>query len=355
MIRFLVICTVFFIAYLGFTTLGCLDSKVVITVYDYYFETKLFTLAALMVIAVLLVLVMLKMITLMVELPWLIKNKLASKRMQRATNVITKAMVDLLINDKLKAIEEIKKLDSNLSVEQRELFELIKAETAIDFEQKIECLRNLGASKNYNYFGIKRLSQVFYENGFYEQALDCAIKAFNSNETDSDILEILINCYAKLGLWSKFTFIVSKLAEIDQKRLLSMANKISEYNLLAAKTMLELGEDNEVMNYIESSLEFNPVDIEALDLYYALNLNLNQAADNLEILEEAFISAPCFEIAEIYIRVCDLQPQEIYDNLARLVDQKQYYHIFLAIAAYLDLPEKIQGLKSPKLLPPPVV
>ncbi len=351
MIRFLIICTIFFVSYLGFSVLSQLDSKVIFTIADYQLETTLFTLAAGFVISVLFVLVTLKLVFLVFQTPAMIMEKLVTRKNQKTTSNLIRAMADLLIDNKTKASEELKAVIGSAKPEHKEIIELINAEIATDFDQKIQGYRWLVSSHYYNYFATKRLAQVFYNNRFYEQALDYAAKAFNSYESDSEILEILLHCHAKLGLWSKFAFIVTKFSKADKKRVEALTNKISEYYLLAAKDALEIGQDQEATGYLEQSLEFNPSYIAALDLYYALSINKHTNSENLEILEEAFILSPSFEIAEIYIRACDLPAQDIYNNLAKLVDQRQYYSVFLAIAAYLDLPEKAHYLREPKLLP----
>jgi tetratricopeptide (TPR) repeat protein len=260
-------------------------------------------------------------------------------------------MAKLLIGNKLKSAEIAKTVNPNISAENKELFNLILAESEGDIEQKIQYFKGLVGSKNFNYFALKRLAQIFHNREVYQRAEDYAIKAFNLNELDSDILEILIHCYANLSLWSKFTFVISKLSKVDPEKLSKLAGKVAEYYLLAAKNVLELGNDKEATNYLQSAFEFNPAYIEALELYLALNINLHQQNRNLEILESAFIANPCFEIMELYFRTSNLPAPRIYEELATIVDPKQHLGLFLAIAAYLNLPEKIMVLKEQKLLP----
>lgn len=346
MIRFLIVCAAFFIAYLGFSALAVFDSKIFVTAYNYSVETTIFSFIAVLLILVLLIAFALKTIFFIFDIPSLINKKLAASRNKKVTFGLIKALSYLLINNKSKSVEEVRKFAGTIKPEHKELFELLQAETADNFDHKIQHYRMLKSSTDYNYLAMKRLAQTFYSQGLYEQAVEYASVAFNANEHDQEIIEILINCYGKLSLWTKFTFMVQKFSKLELENQGNIQSVIANYYLIAAKDMLESGQDADAIGYLESALEFNPVFTPALDLYYALNINLHKASDNLEIVEDAFIANPTFELAEIYIKASDLPAQEIYENLAKLVDQKQYYPVFMTIAAYLNLPAKLEYLRA---------
>lgn len=346
MIRFLIVCAAFFIAYLGFSALAVFDSKIFFTVYGYSVETTIFSFIAVLLILVLLISFALKMVFFVFDIPSLINKKLAASRSKKVTFGLIKALSYLLINNKPKSLEEVRKFTTSIKPEHMDLFELLQAETAVNFDHKIQHYRILKSSNDYNYFAMKRLAQTFYSQALYEQAIEYASGVFNANEHDQEVIEILINCYGKLSLWPKFTFMVQKLLKLERENSNNIDAVIAEYYLIAAKDMLESGQDADAISYLESALEFNPIFAPALDLYYALNVNLHKASDNLEVVEDAFIANPSFELAEIYIKASDLPAQEIYENLAKLVDQKQYYPVFMTIAAYLNLPAKLEYLRA---------
>lgn len=350
MIRLFISCAVFFLIYLGIVFLRELDTDVSFVVYDYFFETTLLSIIASFIILVFLSIAASKIIFLIFTLPFIIKKRLNLRKAQKTTNMLMQAISYILIDNKFKALDFCKKLEPTLQTEHKELFYLILAECEEEFDKKVHYFRTLSSSKDYNYFAAKRLSQIFYDNHFYEQSEDYATKVFNLNEFDLDILEILINCYAKLGYWSKFVFLVSKLSRVSQKKLSSISEEISEYYLLAAKYTLEIGDDVEAMGYIESALELNPGYLEALDLYLSLNLSFRNKANAFDAVKLAFEANPSFEIAELFIKIANSSESDIYDDLARIADPKKHEGLFLAIAARLNLIEKVKGLREPRLL-----
>ena len=83
----------------------------------------------------------------------------------------------------------------------------------------------------------------------------------------------------------------------------------------------------------------------------SLNVNLGRGSSNLEILRSAFATNPSFDVAEMYIKSSNFTSLKIYESLADIVDPKNHQALFLAIAAYLGLPEKITFIREQKLLP----
>jgi hypothetical protein len=145
--------------------------------------------------------------------------------------------------------------------------------------------------------------------------------------------------------------VVSKLAKIDKEKLQSIKEKISNYYFLAANNMVETNDDKTAIQYLESAIKLVPSNYQALNLYFSLNSS-SKNSKNIEMLKNAFIEKPSFEIVQIYREFTLMPSSEIYEDLAILVDHKKYFGLFLAIATYLDLPEKIEILKNePKLLP----
>lgn len=350
MVRFLIVCCTILILYLGFSAVAEFDANVSLQIIDYEIETTLFTLITCFVFALCAALIVLKLVFLIFDFPYLIKKRMHLRKAHRVNHALTQSMVYLLANNKFKAADYAKKVARDLASEQKDLYNLIQAEAEEDFDKKVDYYRVLINSKDYNYLAAKRLSTVFIRGGFYEQAEDYASRAFNINEFDSDVLINLLECYANQKLWNKFVYVISKLARVDAKKLKEISSLISDYYVQAAKDTLEKGEDHQAINYIESALELNPSNTAAVDFYLSLNLSLNRGEDNLEILQNALSINPSFEIAEIYIRASSEEPEQIYDRLASLINPQKYRSLFLAIAAVLNLPHKVEALVEPKLL-----
>ncbi len=351
MIRLLIISITFFLLYLGFTTLNQLDSTLTINFYDYHLETSFFTFISLYILLTILSLIVIKIILLIIDFPIILKKIFSVKKAGNVNYMLMKAMAQSIIGDKSQSLVMIKKIAGYLSEENRIFYILLLAESEKEIDTKIKYLQQLEQSKHYTSFVNKKLAQLYYQNNMYEQSENYAVRSFNLNESDSEILEILIDCYAKLSLWTKFVFVVSKLAKIDKEKLQSIKEKISNYYFLAANNMVETNDDRTAIQYLESAIKIVPSNYQALNLYFSLNSS-SKNSKNIEMLKNAFIKKPSFEIVQIYREFTLMPSSEIYEDLAILVDPKEYFGLFLAIASYLNLPEKIKILKNePKLLP----
>ena len=161
---------------------------------------------------------------------------------------------------------------------------------------------------------------------------------------------MLLRIYAALEAWHKLVFIVSKIKRADSKLLQKHSSEIAVYYYEAAKAQLKLGSDENALRYLESALELCPDYLEALNLFVDLSINLQNTAYILKILKAAFLSNPCFEIARMYVASSRNSADANYGILASMANPMQYPDLFLAMAAYLDLPDKVASLKSSKPL-----
>lgn len=345
MIRLLIICCVFLLLYLGFSILDQLDSRLTISFYDYYLETSFFTFISLYLLLTIVTIISIKLILLIIDLPWTLKNLLVSKKVISANYQLMKAMVEAIIGDKSRSIITVKKIAGSLNKENEIFYKLLLAECEEPVDLKIKYFQELEQQKYQTAFVTKRLAQLFYQNNIYDKSENYAVRSFNLNESDSETLEILIDCYAKLSLWSKLAFILSKLAMVNKEKLQSIKYKISDYYLLAAQNMLEISDNKNAIYYLELAINLVPSNYQALNLYFTLNIS-GKNNRNIEMLKTAFIERPSFEIVEIYKKFTKVANIKIYEDLASLVDPKDHLGLFLAISAYLDLPEKVEILRN---------
>ncbi|MCC8398793.1 MAG: heme biosynthesis HemY N-terminal domain-containing protein [Rickettsia endosymbiont of Labidopullus appendiculatus] len=349
MIRLLIFCITFLLLYFSFSMLSQLDSRLTLNLYDYYIETTFFTFVIIYILLALFTGIFFKILFLIIDLPANLKDIFFSKRASNDNYLLMKALAEYIAGEKLKSVVTSQKISYGLSQENKVFHTLLLAEAETDLSVKIKYFQELEQSKHYIPFVTKRLAQIHYQNNMYDVAENYAVRSFNLNESDSETLEILLNCYAKLALWTKFVFVVSKLSKVDGQKLESLKNKIADYYVIAAKNMLEINEKKEAIYYLESAIKLIASHIEALNLYLSLNPS-KRNNKNIELLQAAFTESPSFEIVELYKKFSANTPLEIYDDLANLVDSRQHLGLFLAIAGYLDLPEKIQNLKEePKL------
>ncbi|NRB10836.1 MAG: hypothetical protein HRU35_04390 [Rickettsiaceae bacterium] len=350
MIKFLILCIIFFLTYLGFSALSELDSNAYLTFYNYQIETTIFTLSACFLLFLFVSFLILRFIFLFFGLPGLIKKSWQQKKIKNINNKLLKALSELLIGNKEKSLTITKKLLSDIDDDKQDVTNFILSEAEKKIDKKIFYLRNIINKKNYSVYATKSLALIYFNNADYKDAEECATKAFNENDTDTELMLLLIRIYAKQNLWTKMVFIVSKLQRANVKLLTEEAEEIAKYYYIAAKDTIIAEEDGEAIKFLESALELKPDYIEALNLYAELNTNIQNTAEVLKVLKTAFSAKPCFEIAEMYIESSHSSINVIYGTLASIVPPKNYNGLFLAIAAYLNLPEKIQELRDPKLI-----
>lgn len=349
MIRLLIICIIFLLLYLGFSLLNQLDSILTINVYDYHIESTFFTFIVIYILSAIISFSALKIIFLILDIPLHIKTRFLMRQVHNTTEQLMKAMGAFIIGDKAKTRNFIKRIKSPLKGDNQIFYTLLLAETEEDPEQQIKYLQELEQKLSPG-FAPQRLAQIFYQKGMYQEAENYAIRSFYLNEYDINTLEILIDCYFKLCEWEKLTFITSKFNRINRTKFEPIKNKLAYYYTLAAQNMLDEKDTKKAIYYLEIALTIVPSYYEALRLYLTLNYSSKQNLD-IQMLKDAFIANPTFEIVELYHRFSPMPPLKIYEDLATLVDPEHHLGLFLAIAAYLDLPDKIQCLKhSPDLI-----
>ncbi|WP_425363459.1 heme biosynthesis HemY N-terminal domain-containing protein [Candidatus Tisiphia endosymbiont of Hybos culiciformis] len=345
MIRLLIFCSTFLLLYFSFSMLSQLDSRLTLNLYDYYIETTFFTFVILYILLTLSTAIFFKILFLIINLPSNLKDIFFSKRASNDNYLLMKAMAEYVSGEKSKSLVTSQKISYRLSQENKVFHTLLLAEAETEMSVKIKYFQELEQSKHYIPFVTKRLAQIHYQNNMYAIAENYAVRSFNLNESDSETLEILLNCYAKLALWTKFVFVISKLSRTDTQKLESLKNKIADYYVIAAKNMLEINDTKEAIYYLESAIKLIASHIEALNLYLPLNSS-KWNNKNIELLQIAFAENPSFKIVELYKKFSANDSLKIYDDLTNSVDPKQHLELFLAIAVYLDLPEKIKNLKD---------
>ena len=348
MIRLLVICIIFLLAYLGFTALSQLDTAISFNLYNFYIETTFFTFVSIFILSVLFLFIAFKIIFLFLDLPSNLKHFFYSRQLINSNYLLIQAMIEYIMRKSTRSIPEIKKISPYLKPENIEPYNLFMAESEGDPEKKIQLFQKLEKSKNYSAFVTKRLARLYYQKNMYSIAEGYAVKSYNLDETDGETVEILIDCYAKLFSWTKLAFLIAKLHRLDKEKYYSIKDKLADYCVQAAKYMLSSNEDDAIHN-AELAIQLVPSHYDALTLYFSLNKAKN--SKNIEILKNAFIDQPSFEIAQLYKQFSLLPPAKIYQDLTNFINPKEYLGLFLSIAAYYDLPDKIAELNNtPKLL-----
>lgn len=346
MFRLLLICITFFLLYVGFTYVSFYDTDVKFALGSYQIETTLFVFGVTVLVVLLILLMGLKFIFFLIDLPRIIRNKINNNKLNKLNNKAIKSIAALLVGNKVAALDLASRVIFENKKNNEDILCLIKAEKSKSFDEKIKYLRALINKKSYDLYATKELAKIFFDNSHYAEAEEYAVMAFNKDDTDTETMLLLVRIYAKMGTWSKMIFVVSKIQRADSALLESVSEEIAKYYFVAAKHFLAAEDDSEAVKYLESSLNLKVDYLEALTLYSEIKINMKHTAEVLKILRLAYSYSPTFQIAELFIKCSRSSAEAIYNTLASIVDPADQNALYLAIAAYLDLPEKISELNS---------
>lgn len=350
MIRLIILCIILFLLYMGFNLASSFDAALKITVLDYHISTTFFTFIAIFFIIQLFLVLVLKAAFGVLGLPFMLKVKWHEHKFRKASENLLKAVGDMIMGNRQRSLQLILKLIPEVDKNNKELSSLVVAELEENIDVKVQNLRNLLDKKHYSVYAAKTLARIFFDKNEYKIAASYATKAFNETDTDPDLMLILIRIYAKTGSWSQMVFVISKLQRADIKLLEQHGEELAHYYYLAAKSELAASNDTEALKFLELSLEMQPDYLYSLNLFTELSVNMNNSTSVLKLLKTAFSNCPSFEIAELYIKCSRSSGHVIYGTLAGLAKPSEHYPLFLAIAAYLGLNDKITEIKEPKLI-----
>lgn len=349
MIRFFFFCIAFVLAYVGIQSLGVYDSQLEFTVFEYEIETTLFTFGAFLLLSFLVLLIFLKFVFFVFDIPSLIRNRMKRSQLEKNNVRALRAFSDLIMGKKKEALKTIGKVMVNVE-DQGEIAALINAESEENFDKKITILRELANKKHFSKYASSQLAEIFFKNSHYKEAEEFAIKAFNQDDSNVEVIVLLIRIYAKMALWDKLVFVVSKLQRTNSKRLDELREELAKYYYMAAKNSMASDQMSEAVQFLESCLELKVDYIDALTVYTEIKTSQKSSPEAIKVLKEAYTVRPCFEIAQLLILTMRTSPEGMYGTLSGLVDPRDYNSLYLSIAAYLGLQDKIVELKDPKLI-----
>lgn len=343
MLRLFIICIVFLLLYLGFSIIENLDSILVLTLYNYHIETTFFVSIIFTILLLIASFIIIKIITLIIDLPIKIQSIFSARKEIHERHFALKAMAEYIMGNRANALS-IAQQNIKLSNKDTEFYNLILSELEVEDNEKIKYLEELSNLKEFRFFSFKNLAILFYKQNDYLIAIDYAIKAYNSNELDSDVLVILIHCYGKQQEWEKLNFVVKKLKEINKLKFFELNIEIAKYYLSAAK----LNEHNKdkAIYYLDLTIDLGCINAEILEFYLNLNANIN-IAQKIKIFKKAFNLNPSLRIVQMFSKFTDKSNDQIYEELTKdLINSENNLTLMLAMATYLNLPDKILIVKN---------
>lgn len=345
MIRFLIIIFFLALAYLGITAISKYDATISVLVFDYKISISMFILAVMAIMIVSISSLGFRIIGMIFKMPYVIAEKLAFYKRRSRSKLVIEAYGQVVIGNLETAERIISKIDmKNIDPEYKEHVNLLAAICNQDFDKNMPMLQTLLSNKEYHDFAAKLLAKKLFDQGYHAQSMQYA-EQVRSHTNDPEIMYLLIRLYANLDMWEKFDMVLDKYVGIYPKQAQLIKEDLSHYYFNCAKFTLSEGSERKAIEYLEKSLEYNPVNQEAIEMFCAINLTLGHSDLNLELLEQAFSKSPSFAIFELYHHSSDSKGIEIYKTLSNLVDVIAYRDVFFAIAAYLDLSDEIKALR----------
>lgn len=323
------------------------DEAIKITLLGYNIDTSIFVFIAIFLLCQLAFFVFLRSVTLILSLPKILKQEWVARRSSKLQYSLVLSLANVIMKNSNESVRVSAKILDELDDEYKNFAYLILANSEEVFDIKLKHLRSLIDKKHFNKYACYELALVFMKNGYYTEAEKYAKKAFRDCEFDVQIIKTLIEIYVNLKEWPKMVMYISKLKKVNNKFLESIAQEIAEYYYLAAKSSLEAGEDAQALKFLESSVELDVSNIPALNLFVELNINISMIPSAMKVVQASFANNPCFEVAEMYIKLSHEQNStSIYDNLSKIVDVRKYSALFLVIATYLNLQDKIDLIRK---------
>ena len=350
MIRFL--STIIFLAlsYFAIIAVSKYDTTLSILLFDYRIDASLFLLIIAFIILLCISSLGLRIIGIVLKAPYMIASKLAGYKRSNHTKLILDSYANMIMGKIDSAHRNISKLDPKTSYKEfADHINLLKAVSNRDPERNMYLLHNLLSNKQYHDFAAQILARKLFDQGLYQQSLGFIEHIRIDSNIDPETMYLLILLYANLNIWDNCTMYIERYTNIFKEDAEGKQEEISDLYLKCAKYYLAQGEEQDSVKFLEKSLEYNPISLEAIELLCTINISLGLNDQNLIILEAAFTATPSFALFELYYQSSSMSPNDIYNKFYNLVDSRHHQDVFLAMVAYLKLFDRVDALVSCKI------
>lgn len=345
MIRLFFLTFLTVILYLGFSIVNEYDTNIHIEFLNYFIDISSFFLLSCAIITYIILSILLKLLALILSAPKLIATHVKTSKQKHNIDLLLEAYSLILSDNKETAKKITSRIKNELPPEFAMHSHIIFSATEHEPEQQAYHLKHLLDFAEYKTFAAKELAKYFFKYQYYQQALEY-IKQIPNLKGDIEAQITLIEIYSKLQNWEECEESINNIQSLNSNSLKQISpEKIANVYFIAAKDVLENGNDDKAIHYLQQSLIYKTDFLEAVELLCALNINTGNSKLNKPFIENAFSISPSFELCELYARSTELNAKSLYQELASLVDARTHIGIFMAFAAYLDLKDEIAILK----------
>ncbi len=350
MFRFLIFIIAICLCYFAFNLVADYNLALEFNILNYEIQTSLFVFIIAFIALQFLITSFVKVIAFFINFPSMVKERWGYLSDVRSRKKLVSALAECYTGNKETSIKTANKIKPYLKDYDKNIVHLIEAEKEQDLDKKCDILRKLAGKKVYNYYANKNLAIIYFEKGNYSQSEDFALKAFACNNSDPEVIMVLIKIYGYMKLWEKMSFAGSKMQRLGIDAMNKYGSKISPFYHKAAKAALKEKNDKKALKLLETALEFKPNSIEVLNMFAELSTNNKNQNALIKVLKTAYASKPSFELARMYAlsSPSSISTEDIYKDLAKIVAPEKYENIYFALGGYLGLPNKIEELKNSK-------
>lgn len=343
-ISFLILCSAIYLFYNFYSNY---DVPTIILAGDYTITTNLFMAIVVAIICSSIVILLVKMAYTLLNAPYYIFDRYQKYKDSNKLADLIKAYSYGLFGNNNKAFEIVKKMKDHPPKGHDLSINVLLSVVAPSLEQRMYHNSYLLEQGKYAYHTSKILAKYFFSYANYEKSLEYAQKALSFHNDDVEIYIIVVESYAKLKMWMQFEESLRYFNGIKTDELEDIHEKVAGYYLEAAKHFLDKSNDDLAKQYLENALSYKADMHEAINMLCEINNSSRNNALNIPLLEDAFSLNPSYELFVLYSKSCkDMSNEEMYNVFTTLADPKEYIGVFLAIASYLSLHDKVQEIKD---------
>jgi hypothetical protein len=227
---------------------------------------------------------------------------------------------------------------------------LLFLRTNLSFNIKLHYLQKLLNESNnkHKFFIARNLSRLALENKLYHYSLEFALIAFEINNKDLELLELLIEVYATLESWNKMGEIVNLFHDLDPARFCLAKETISNYHFKAAKHFIGLGDVIDSNFHLKKCLELKPDSYKCIELIAGIYKEIKDV-DLKQVIEKAFTINPSFKLFQIYYKHYKdyLLAEDMYNNLIGTINKDKHLELAISIAYFLNIKQELNKIVLP--------
>jgi uncharacterized protein HemY len=331
--------------YFTFSYLGKYDSVILIEAYGYKIKSNAFFIGALLIITYIAFMILMKALIALLNLPRNVMNLFTDYKNKKDNRNILTACTYLMAGNNIEAINIARKYLTYKNDSIKKVAKMIMSR-GLHNRDKVIYLQEMLEYPELRLYANRSLAETLLQAGDYNNALMFATDAHSLDNNDSRVLKLLFEIYAKLQHWSKFSYVLEKLNKQAPEYVANSKEQIANVFFTAAKRSLEVGNDQETIEYLEQSILYKPDYMPSLNLLTELYNNIGKQEQTLNIIEKAFSYKPSLELFEIYKTCTDKSPLEIYNALAGEANPHENVPIFLKIASNLGLDDVANELSN---------